>query len=399
MRGNLFVVSRVGQLRNAQTFIKQYGATHNHLAVLYTETNLVLLDNIAANVEEGLFEDTFHIRQPLKPTTQTRRKNTIIYNQIDELLLMMTNERDVGTLYLCNSDNYYSLFERVNQVRGLGLKLSLLEEGLTTYAHAGKRFYAKDTTVDWAEVKHRGRHLRRVTRQAARSLFTVLITLTSFVLRVDAVQFVKDVLANVFVSKRYRFGTIRHFDDAYVYFPDRIYSNNIQVDNVHKLDFVLEHSASQELLDAVEDDAVIFVSQKYVDPYAYFSIVFEVLSEMGLERVLFKFHPREDRASFARAWDNALREHPRLQVVSPPEIHAIPVEELMMAGKTKQIIGLTSTSLMYAKALFPDVDVVSIGVRFRELADSDEYDLSKRSLAEFNRDLDVFLDVSDVRQF
>jgi hypothetical protein len=399
VRGNLFVVSRVGQLRNAQSFIKEYGATHNHLAVLYTDSNLVLRDNIGKNVEPGLFEEIVYVKQPLKPLAQSGKKNTIIYGQIENLLVKMSTQREVDSLFLCNSDNYYSLFEKVIKERGLAFSVNLLEEGLGTYANAGQKYYTLNKSVDWSEVKHRGRHLRKTSLQALRSLLTLLLTLVSWVLRVDLLQYVKGAFVRMFVKEKYRYGNIAHFDTAYVYFPDKIYSNNMEIDRVESLGFVLEPSAPKALLDTVGDGLVVFVSQAYIPYEPYFSIVFEILSEMGLEKVLFKFHPREDRTAIAKAWDLALKEHPRLQVSRPLELQAVPVEELMMAGKAKLVIGLTSTSLMYGKAFFPGVDVVSIGARFRELADSDEYDISIRALAEFNRDLDVFLDVSGVRQF
>ncbi len=399
MRGNLFVVSRVGQLRNVQSFIREYGATHNHLAIIFTESNLILAGNIEANVEAELFEEIVRVKQPLKPLEQGRRKNAFIYKQVEDLLVTMCTQREVDSLYLCNSDTYYSLFERVARDRNLKLTMSFLEEGLGTYANAGRRYYAKDTSVDWIEVAHRFRHFGRVAAKALRSLLTLIVTLVSWVIRTDLVEFLKGAWVKLTVPAKYRYGNTRHFDNAFVYFPDRIYSQNMQVDHVQKLGFVLEPSASPALLEVVEDGAIVFVSQKYIPYEPYFSIVFQILSEMGLDKVFFKFHPREDRAGFAKAWELAQRAYPRLQVLSPPEIQAIPVEELMMAGKTKQVIGLTSTSLMYGNSFFPGVDVVSIGARFKEIAESDEYDISKRTLAEFSRDLEVFLDVSDVKQF
>jgi Alpha-2,8-polysialyltransferase (POLYST) len=401
MRGNLFVVSRVGQLRNAQTFIKEHDSSNNHLAVLYTDANLGLADAIESNVEAGLFDQVIRFKQPLDPLRQRTWKNKLIYRQIDDLLVTMTSKRGVENLFLCNSDNYYSLFERVIVDRGLTLTMNLLEEGLGTYLHAGPKEYVRDTTVGWAELQHRGRHVRRVGLQAARSLASLLATFVSWVLRVDVIRALKGAWVQLFVSRKYRYSHITHFDNAYVYFPDKISSNVMKVDHVERLSFVLQSSASQDLLDAIENDEVVFVSQRYIPrrSYVYFSIVFDILVEMGVDRVFFKFHPREDRASFAQAWDQALREHQRLVVLSPPEFQRVPVEELMMAGKVKQVIGLTSTSLMYANAFFTDVDVVSIGARFKELADSAEYDVTKRALSEFNRDLEVFVDASGVRQF
>ena len=70
-----------------------------------------------------------------------------------------------------------------------------------------------------------------------------------------------------------------------------------------------------------------------------------------------------------------------------------------MSGKVSRVIGLTSTALMYGAAFFPEVEVISIGSRFRDLADSLTYDVTKRALSEYTRDLEIFLDVSGVPQF
>ena len=399
MRGNLFVVSRVGQLRNAQTFISEYAATDNYLAVLLTPANPVLSENILANVDEGCFEAVVEIVQPTSPLAQGRKKNAIIYRQIEELLLSMSAEHGVRNLFLCNCDNYYSLFERVIETRQLDMSISLLEEGLTTYAFTGKRPYLRNVSTDWAEVRLRGRHVERASVQAARSVAILLATLASWALRGDAVQLVKDAWVRLVVRRQHRYGSITHFDNAYVYFPDKVYSGNVEVDNVRKLEFKLEQSVPPQALDAVDDGSVVFVSQKYIPYEPYFNIIFDIFGEMGLEKVLFKFHPREDRALFTKAWELAQRQHPGVMVVSTPHIDVIPVEELMMAGKVSQLVGLTSTALMYGHAMFPDIAVTSVGARFKQLAESGSYDVSKRALSEFNRDLEVFMDVSGVAQF
>jgi hypothetical protein len=57
MQGNLFVVSRVGQVRNVQTFITAFGATNNHIAVLYTAANPTLSDGIRSAIREELFSE------------------------------------------------------------------------------------------------------------------------------------------------------------------------------------------------------------------------------------------------------------------------------------------------------------------------------------------------------
>jgi hypothetical protein len=398
VRGNLYVVSRLGQVRNVQTFIRDFGATENHLAVLYTDANTVLSDNIDKNIERGLFDEVVFVRQPERPLAQGRTKNRIIYTQIEDLLLKMA-EKGVEHLYLCNVDNYYSFFERVIADKNLPISIGLLEEGLGTYSFAGHRNYAQDTRTEWSDVRHRARNFGRALWHATKALVILIATFFSWVFRADLYELARSAMTALTVEKRFRYGSITHFDTAHVYFPERVRSGDIKIDHIEGLDFVVEPTAPPEALAAIEDGAAVFVSQKYIAPDEYFEIIFDILSEMGVEKVYFKFHPRENKSALASAWDNALERHPRLKVLCPDEIQSIPVEELMMAGKVKQVIGLTSTSLMYGQAFFSGIDVVSIGARFRQLAESDSYDVPKRVLAEFNRDLDVFLEVSGVRQF
>ena len=381
-----------------QTFIRDFGATENHLAILQTAANTILPANIGKNIDEGLFDEIVFVNQPERPTAQSRKKNRIIYAQVEDLLVRMA-EKGVGHLYLCNVDNYYSFFERVIQDKGLRLTLGLLEEGLGTYSIAGERRYNKDAVPEWSDVRYSARNFLRWFVQAFKALGLLVGTVLSWVFRADLFELASGLMTDLLVEKRYRYGTITHFDSAYVYFPDKIHTDAVTIDRIEALAFALEPTASPEALASIADGATVFVSQKYIQPVQYFGIVFRILAEMGADTVYFKFHPREDRARLMAAWDEAIVRYPGLNVLCPDEIQSIPVEELMMAGKAKRIIGLTSTSLMYGSAFFSDVDVVSIGSRFRALAESDEFAVPRRDLAEFNRDLDVFLEVSGVRQF
>lgn len=398
MHGNLFVVSRLGQLRNVRSFIAEYGATGNHLAVLFTDGNLGLADAIHGYVEEGVFEEIVGVRQPERPLDQTRRKNRTVYRQIESLLVDMA-EKGVTNLFLCNVDNYYAYFERVNERRGLGMTLNLLEEGLGTYANAGARRYVLRARVDAAEVAFRWKMLVRAAIHAAKALILFVAALLSWALRTDVAGAARRLYTRLTVAPEHRYGAIRRFDNAYVYFPERIHSANITIGAVHPLGFAHDMTATPETLQSVGPGATVFISQKYLLPEQYLPIVFQILDEEGERDVVFKFHPREDRSAMRREWDRALSGHADLRVSVPEAVQSVPVEELMMAGRVSHVIGLTSTSLMYAAAFFPGVRVTSIGSRFREVARSDRHRVSTAALAEFERDLEVFLEVSGVEQF
>lgn len=398
MTGNLFVVSRLGQIRNVQTFIRQYGATRNHLAVLGTSANPGLTRTILRNTDDGLFDEVVTIVQPDRPVSPGRRKNRAVFEQVDELVTGMA-ARGVENVFLCNVDNYYSFFQRIAEHAEPRLTLNLLEEGLGTYANAGARAYTEDTTASWSDVAYRARAAGRACGQAARAAGLLAATLLSWVFRADPRAVKRALVSAVLVEPRYRYGTVTHFDNAYVCFPDRIRSDRIRIDHVHGLEFEVRAVAPESALAAIEDGAALFVSQKYVDAGPYLEILFRIFSEMGLRTVYFKFHPREQRAAFARQWDEIAARYPGLRVLAPEEIQPVPVEELMAAGKVGTLVGLTSTALMYGAAFFPSIDPVSIGERFSALARSGEYGIPRGALSEFRRDLEVFEDVSGVRQF
>jgi len=398
MQGNLFVVSRVGQVRNVQTFITAFGATNNHLAVLYTAANPTLSDGIRSAIRDELFSEVTFVEQPLRPVTQGRKKNAVIASQIDGLLRGAL-DAGVTDVYLCNANAYYSLFERLIDSEGYTLSLNLLEEGLTTYMILGRRPYARDLTASWVDVKRLGKKVVTNPSKLPYRLLAFALGLASWALRTDVVTRVKELRVRLLVPARLRYGHVSHFKRAYVYFPDKVSGAITRVDEVHDLPFALEPTAPPALLAAVRDDSAMFVSQKYIAQGPYLAIVFRILHEMGLEHVVFKLHPREDPADYRESVAHARSLYPELDVQAPAEVQAIPAEELMMARKTPTVIGLTSTALMYARAFFPGVRAISIGERFRELAQSPEYGITKRELSEFVRDLDVFADVSGVEQF
>ncbi len=398
MHGNLFVVSRVGQVRNVQTLITRCALANNHLVVLYTAGNVGLMRNIRAVVQPGLFDGVEYVRQPDRPTRETRRTNRTVYRQFENVLEAAV-DAGVTRLFLCNIDSYYGLFERIIKARKLPLSVNLLEEGLTTYAVAGGRRYHKDTKVASSDVSYRARLALESWRRALRSTVVLAATALSWLFRVDLFTLRNAIRAGL-VKPEHRYGTVTHVDTAWVYFPERIKSSEaLTIDRVESLPFDASAPQDAGVAGALDDDATLFVSQKYLSVDDYLSIIFDILTEMGVGRVYFKYHPREDRTSFARAWNRIHSSHPGLEIVAPDAIQVIPVEELVCTGKVKRVIGLTSTSLMYTAAFLPAVEVVSIGMRFRELAESPQYGIAKRPLSEFVRDLEVFNDVSGVEQY
>lgn len=397
VQGNLFVVSRLGQVRNAQTLIRQEGARDNHLAVLQTAANPLLTATISAHIDATVFDEIVHITQPHQPLKQGRHKNRVIYEQFEELLVRMA-DKGVRNLFLCNVDAYYSLFERVIERRELPLTLNLLEEGLGTYANLGERVYTKDMSVHREDVVLRARNAGRAWSQAIRASLILVATALSWVFRVDLFRVRRELLAALLVRPLHRYGTITHFDRAFVCFPEKVHDTNIKIDFVARLMFEIAEETDAKAVRALPEGATLFVSQKYLGASEYVPIIMQMFDELRLERVFFKFHPREDRFALERLIEEERSRHPRLEVTVPRAIQRVPVENLIASGRVAKVVGLTSTSLMYAQAFFDGVEVVSVAQRFKQLALAQPDGIARRALAEFDRDLDVFEDVSGVTQ-
>jgi len=66
--GNVFVVSRLGQIRNVQNFIVQYGLTKNILIIQYSIKDGAILKNIIEMCDRSLYLDVIYLKLPRKAT-------------------------------------------------------------------------------------------------------------------------------------------------------------------------------------------------------------------------------------------------------------------------------------------------------------------------------------------
>lgn len=73
--GNVFVVSRLGQLRNVQNFIKQFDAKENILIIQYSVADGPILKNMIEICERNLYVEVIYLKLPKQPL-HVRKKKT-----------------------------------------------------------------------------------------------------------------------------------------------------------------------------------------------------------------------------------------------------------------------------------------------------------------------------------
>lgn len=64
--GNVFVVSRLGQIRNVQNFINQFGLQKNILVVQYSIKDSPILKNIIEMCDRSLYIEIVYLKLPRK---------------------------------------------------------------------------------------------------------------------------------------------------------------------------------------------------------------------------------------------------------------------------------------------------------------------------------------------
>ena len=73
-QGNVFVVSRLGQLRNVQNFIKQFNAKENILIIQYSVADGAVLRNMIEICDKKLFLEIIYLKLPGHPLHVRRKK-------------------------------------------------------------------------------------------------------------------------------------------------------------------------------------------------------------------------------------------------------------------------------------------------------------------------------------
>ena len=392
IRGNLFFLTGVGQLRNIKGFINQYNTKNNIAVILYTEQNLDVVDNIKKSIDKKMFDDVQFIKLPNKVLIEKKEKSKEIYTLLENSINENKEKYNVRNLFLCSFTNYYIFF--VNIIKDKDITINLLEEGLSTY-----RLYLEDS-----EEKKRKMSLQDIVKDLKKmikkfiafikSIIVFIITILSFICRVNLLYYLKELRRKI---NKYKYGLIHKFDNVYVCYPELIEKINYNIGPVQKLDF---NYKDENLRFTSEQDKenVLFINQKYGIKYKdHFPIIFSILRDMGLKKVYFKFHPREQIESFEKIFEDAKKEYPELEIITINQTNHIPVENLINKNNITKIIALTSSSLFYSKLVKSDIQAISIAEEYKNRCIANE--IPENRMKTFLEDYEMIDRIFGVEQY
>lgn len=401
IKGNMFILTGVGQLRNIYGFIDQYNATDNIAVVFYTIQNLNVVNNIKSNMEEGYFKDVQYVQLPIKLLQEEKSKSKKIYNIFEELIKSNIEENNIKNLFLCMANDHYSLFEKICRKRNVSI--NLLEEGLATY-----RIFLEENNKKYYKVgiKDLAKNLKKVWKKLykvfepiiklLKAIVELIINLISFITRINWIYYINHVRNKI---KKYKYSLISKFDNVYVCYPKLMKKLNKDTTNVKKLRFNYKDE-KYKFTSGKDTENVLFINQKFGVRYKeHFVIVFSILKDMGIKKVYIKFHPKEKTKDkdFIEIFEDAKAKFPEIEVITLNKLSHVPVENLINTNKITKLVGLTTSSLFYSKFVKKDLETISIAEEYEKRCV--QLGVIKKRMKMFNQDFESFQRLFHVQQF
>ena len=323
MIDNLFIVSHLGQLAQIEALIDQKNLSNNGLILLYTEMNLSIANTVESYYNSNLFCLFQKVKLPVRPNKIDVGKLLNIKKQYIKIL----KELKPSNLYVLSFEGHYNLL--LSYAKFKEINIYLLEEGTATY---------KEDSI---------RNIIGKKEKISRFLIQYTPFFTS--LRSSLIRFVDfDKIFGSFpklLKERFNDTEVEYF---FIY--NKTKENYI---NVKKL--IKNYNIST--------NDFIYLNQRYdIDKNEYVSIVIDVLLQFNKNfkgRVFIKMHPKDSIELIDVFGLEIERLGVRNSIILIKESKFL-IEPTIAMLKIQGVIGLTSTTLVYAPIVSQRTNVYSI---------------------------------------
>ena len=312
---NLFVVSTFAQLNQVHSFIKFRKLNNNIIVILYTLKNLKMPRLVKSSVDHKLFDTIYLYELPVKPSKLSLKYFVYISRGYRRLL----NDINPKNIFVMSFSGHYALLLAIAKKKKT--TTHLIEEGTATYAPLLDSFTPNISKIERFFLKNHLNnkgyynnfdHLHVTYPELARNIFTGR-QISRFFAHAAGMSMTKDVLD---IQHAYRIGT-----QDYIYVSQRF---------------------------PVQDDL-------------YYHIIIDILSNLSLQlncTIFIKLHPKEmENKDIMQVFLDKTESNPNLIAINTPPFL---IDPLIYLTQPKGIIGITSTSLVYASLLNPNIQTISI---------------------------------------
>ncbi|EFR48820.1 Alpha-2,8-polysialyltransferase (POLYST) [Helicobacter canadensis MIT 98-5491] len=320
---NVFYISNLGQLKQVETLIEFEELSNNCLVIGYTRANLEMPDFILDKADKRKFQNIILVE--LVVSVNYLKPGRI--KQICRIYKKLSQNIETKELYLLSVEGHYGIF--AHYMKQKGVLINLLEEGTATY-----KFELKNGKI---HVNAPAVRMGRYTE--------IFCTLSG----------IKNMLL------------VGEFNKIYAAFPEKLRgifkANEIILFFAH-----INIKPSANLVEIIEKykitgDDIIFVSQRFdIDLNIFIEKILDILEAYVVayrQRVFVKHHPKESEKQISLFRSKIIARGFSQNIISVSD-KAFLVENILDIVETKILVGLTSTSLIYAQKLNKDIVVHSV---------------------------------------
>lgn len=362
---NLFIVSNIGQLYQAQALIRKEKLDENVIAILYTNLNTTILDYLIGSVDNQLFTQKETVLLPNYPNKFSIRKLRNIKVSYEKLV----EKYSFNKIFLCSYETHYNYFKDIAKENGI--ELNLFEEGTATYK------FLIDENVESPTISGRFKRAFTLNKNDLRRSFESenyiikpLKILVRSVKRFAAALFTKNQREKIKLyfypeDLKSAFQTIDEFDEVFVAFPEKAklifkakkynelisdFSLNQETTRLINESYALEH---------LNEHSVVFVNQRYNVPHAvHVDIIISFLKRhFTEERIFIKFHPK-DSEQVKQEFEDQIKLNNLNAEIIDLDIE-VPFEAILKVKRPKMVVGISSTSLIYTEKILPGTKTLS----------------------------------------
>lgn len=372
----LFVIAQIGQVKQAQELISSLDLRNVELAILYTRKNLAMPAMMEAAVDRQLVARVRRVE--IHPASNDISAIAADYDQ--KAYSALLDDVKPKRLFVCSFERHYGVL--CHEAKQRGISISLFEEGTAILKNTvpGYQSFPRPSLGKAAmTVYNRVWKKQPIAKYVIEPIAAVIrqIAIIPWLIGKTAWEIYKAPQIQERLLKRRH----KHFLGGWDEF-EHVYSTNPAViaplfpkaemrehkpryDNPEDLMLAAELIAEY----GIDDNTAIFASQRFdMKPEIQIPVVLNLLLQVVRAtgyRIIVKLHPRESEAVVA-AYKATIEKLGMGTNVSLMEGAHVPAEYLAVHSRCPAVIGISSSTLMYAPKAKQSLRSISIG---RQLLD------------------------------
>lgn len=320
---NLFILSHLGQLHQIEALIDTEQLENCFLVILWTKKNIRMPKLIQDMINKDLISNSMLLLLPNSPNNYNIKSLRIMQNNYKKLINIIKPQ----TLYMLSFENHYVLLS--NYATEKNVTLNLIDEGTATYKTREQSEYRVKTNV---------------YKKILLKMFKLNVIENWHTKYEKIYASFPELLKNTF--------------EANEYIKFSAHCGKFNLNNETKI--LIKHYG-------ITNNDFLYVNQRYaIKDKDFVDAIITILDKISIyknAKVFIKMHPK-DSDSIKNAFIKKLKNYKNVIFIKENEFL---IEPTIQAVNPKGVIGLTSTSLVYASLVSPNTKVYSIKPWFIKL--------------------------------